>query len=402
MLSRPYRIFGALAVIVALTLADPVLAATNTPPGSPAAGQTPPAAQLTLETPSAILMEATSGQVLFEKDSHARRPPASITKVMTLLLAFEAIEQGRIKPGDEVVASPEAASLGGTQIWLEPGERMKVSDLLQAVAVASANDAAQALGEYVGGSAEGFVDLMNRRAQELGMKDTHFANPHGLDQDGHYTSAYDLALLSREAVRHEDLLKLTSIYDTTVNLGSRSKPVRLTNRNRLVRFYEGADGLKTGMTDTSKYCLVATARRGASRFITVLLGSPTPTIRQNEAIKLLNTGFATYVSVPLIKAGETVGQPLRVVRGSLDRVSATVAQDFGVAVRKGQEKKVKTQIVLPPNIATPLAKGQQVGDFIVTVDGREVARAPLVAADAVLRASFFRSLWMNFGRLIHL
>lgn len=402
MLSRPYRIFGALIVIVALALADPILAAAGTPPGSPSAGgqAAPPAPQLTLETPSAILMEATSGQVLFEKDSHAHRSPASITKVMTLLLAFEAIDQGRIKASDEVVASPEAASLGGTQIWLEPGEHMKVSDLLQAVAVASANDAAQALGEYVGGSAEGFVDLMNRRAQELGMKDTHFANPHGLDQDGHYTSAYDLALLSREVVRHEDLLKLTSIYDTTVNLGSRSKPVRLTNRNRLVRFYEGADGLKTGMTDASKYSIIATARRGASRFITVLLGSPTPTIRQNEAIKLLNTGFATYVSVPLVKAGETIGQPVRVVRGSLDRISATVAQDFGVAVRKGQEKKVKTQIVLPPNMAAPLAKGQPIGEFIVSVDGKEVARAPLVAAEAVLRASFFRSLWMNFNRLI--
>lgn len=321
---------------------------------------------------------------------------------MTLLLAFEAIEQGRVKLTDEVVASPEAASLGGTQIWLEPGERMTVSDLLQAVAVASANDASQALAEFVGGSSEGFVEVMNRRAAELGMKDTHFANAHGLDQDGHYTSAYDLALLSREAVRHPDLLKLTSVYDTTVTLGNRSKPNRLTNRNRLVRFYDGADGLKTGMTDAAKYSLAATAKRGSSRFITVIMGSPTPTARQNEAIKLLNLGFASYTSVPLARAGAPVGEPVRVVRGTKDRVTATVPSDFGVAVRKGQEKKVKTEVALPQSVVAPLEKGAAVGEMIVTLDGKELTRTPLVAAEAVSRATLFRTLWMTFSRLIRM
>ena len=399
MLSRPVRIIGLLVVAASLLASVPLQAAAATG-GTPAAP--PPAPALTLESPSAILVEATSGQVLFEKNSHEKRPPASVTKVMTLLLAFEAIEQGRIKLTDEVVTSPEAASLGGTQIWLETGERMKVSDLLQAVAVASANDASQALGEYVGGSAEGFVELMNRRAQELGMKDTHFANPHGLDQEGHYTSAYDLALLSQAAVRYPELLKLTAVYDTTVNLGNRGKPVRLTNRNRLVRFYDGADGLKTGMTDTAKYCIVATARRGASRFIAVIMAAPTPTVRQTEITKLLNLGFASYTSVPLVKAGEPVGQPVRVVRGTLDRVVATVPQDFGVAVRKGQEKKVKTQVVLPPSVQAPLDKGGRVGDLVVTLDGKELARTPLVAAEEVPRATLLRTLWMTFTRLIRL
>lgn len=401
MFSRPYRVLGALILVGSLLLGTTALGATSgssTPAPSETAAPSGP--QLTLESPSAILVEATSGQVLVEKDAHARRSPASITKVMTLLLAFEAIEQGRIKASDEVVAGPDASALGGTQIWLEPGERMKVADLLQAVAVASANDAAQALADYVGGSAEGFTDMMNKRAEELGMKDTHFANPHGLDQEGHYTSAYDLALLAREAVKHPELTKLTSVYDTTVNLGSRSKPVRLTNRNRLVRFYDGADGLKTGMTDTSKYCIVATAKRGATRFIAVILGAATPTIRQNEATKLLNTGFATYASVPLARGGETIGQPVRVVRGLSDRVPATVATDFGVAVRKGQEKKVKTQVTLPANVAAPLEKGQKVGEMVVTLDGKEIARVPLVAASAVPRANFFRSLWMTFTRLV--
>ncbi|MGE5591828.1 MAG: D-alanyl-D-alanine carboxypeptidase family protein [Bacillota bacterium] len=398
MLPRPVRTLGLLVVAASLLVSAPLPAVAATG-GTPAA---PPAPALTLESPSAVLMEATSGQVLFEKDAHERRPPASVTKVMTLLLAFEAIEQGRIKLTDEVVASPEAASLGGTQIWLEPGERMKVSDLLQAVAVASANDASQALGEFVGGSAEGFVDLMNRRAQELGMNDTHFANPHGLDQEGHYTSAYDLALLSRAAVRYPELLKLTAVYDTTVNLGNRSKPVRLTNRNRLVRFYDGADGLKTGMTDTAKYCIVATARRGASRFIAVIMAAPTPTVRQNEVTKLLNLGFATYASVPLVRTGEPVGQPVRVVRGTRDRVVATVPQDFGVAVRKGQEKKVKTQTVLPPSVQAPLAKGDRVGELVVTLDGKELARTPLVAAEGIPRATLLRTFWMTFTRLIRM
>ncbi len=409
MSSRPSRTFGVLILIGSLLLAAPALGATSgsggpAPSGTPAPDTAPAPAgpQLVLESPSAILVEATSGQVLVEKDAHARRSPASVTKVMTLLLTFEAIEQGRIKASDEVVAGPDAAALGGTQIWLEPGERMKVSDLLQAVAIASANDAAQALADFVGGSAEGFVEMMNRRALELGMKDTHFANAHGLDQEGHLTSAYDLALLAREAVRHEALTKLTSVYDTTVNLGSRSKPVRLTNRNRLVRFYDGADGLKTGMTDSSKYSIVATARRGGTRFIAVILGAATPTIRQNEATKLLNTGFATYASVPLARSGEIIGQPVRVVRGLTDRVPATVAQDFGVAVRKGQEKKVKTQVTLPANVVAPLARGAKLGEMAVTLDGKEIARVPLVAAEAVPRANFFRSLWMTFTRLINM
>ena len=247
--------------------------------------------ELTLDAPSALLMEKQTGTVLFAKDEHTPREPASVTKVMTLLLTMEAIDSGALSYDDTVTGSAHAASMGGSQIWLKEGEQMRVEDLIKAVCVVSGNDAAVALGEHLAGSEEAFVARMNERAKELGMNDTHFVNCTGLPADGHVTSAYDIALMSRELIwRHPDIRRFTTIWMDSLRGGASM----LVNTNKLVRFYPGATGLKTGSTDSAKYCISATAEKDGMELIAVILGGSTSDKRFTDAKALLNYGFAAY------------------------------------------------------------------------------------------------------------
>lgn len=354
------------------------------------------AAAIELKSGSAVLMEAGSGKIIFEKNSHERRAPASVTKLMTLVVAFDALREGKIKWDDEIVGSPEAKALGGSTMFLDVGERWKLSDIMKAVAIGSANDASLALAQHVAGSEEEFVRLMNAKAREWGMKDTHFANSHGLDAVGHLTTAYDLALLSREAVKYPKLLEFSRTYIDEIQ-GPRAKPFQLVNWNKLVRFYDGADGLKTGFTDNSLYTISATAKRGNSRFIAVLMGSPDIPTRYREASRLLDYGFANYSSVPVGRKGEQVAEA-RVMRGVSPGVPVVFPDDFGVSVEKGQEKKLTREITLTQPAKAPVAKGQVLGHLVIKSGTEQVGRVELVAGESVPRANLFKMTWVVFSR----
>lgn len=366
-------------------------------PAAAAAGQP----GLTLESPSAVLVEAASGRVLFAKNPHERRYPASVTKIMTMVLVYEALKEGRVKLNDTVTVSEHAASMGGTQIWLEPGETFSVADLLKAVAVGSANDAAVALAEHLAGSHELFVQQMNAKAAELGMKNSQFRNATGLDHDEHFSTAYDLALLTRYAVSHyPEMLDLTRIYLDYVQ-GNRTQPAELLNRNKLVRYYPGADGLKTGYTSSALYSIAATAQRDGVRMIAVVMGSPSREVRNNEAAGLLNHGFANYTAIVIARAGERLGQ-VPVLRGVAARVTAVPRHTFAVTVRKSEQKRLKWTATLEPLLKAPVQAGDRVGRLIATLDGREVGRMDLVAEQAVARQTWLGSVTQYLGRLFSL
>ncbi len=352
---------------------------------------------LTPRAKAAILLEPYSGQVLYAKNEHEQRAIASVTKIMTLNIIFDALESGRVNLTDQVVASENAAGYGGSQIWLEPGEVMSLSDLLIAVAVGSANDACVAVAEHICGTEERFVEEMNAKALELGMKDTHFNNCHGLDDPNHYSSAYDVALMSRYAVQRPELLKLTSTWIEYLRNGA----LMQSNNNKLVRYYQGCDGLKTGWTTaaTSGHCLSATAVRDDTRLIAVVLGCPDSKIRFSEASSLLNAGFASVIAVPLAKQGEAIEQ-VHVERGALEDVTLTPARDFGVVLPKGQTPDLERRIEREERIFAPVQKGQVLGQLIVEAGGKEVGRCDLVADRDVPRANLFRLIWKALSCLI--
>ena len=258
-------------------------------------------AKLDIVSKSAVLMDASTGKILYEKNSHEKLPPASVTKVMTMLLICEALESGKIKEDDDVQISETAASMGGSQIFLEPGEIQKVDTLLKSIAVASANDACVAMAEYVGGSVEEFVVLMNKRAKELGMNDTNFVNTNGLPVDNHYTSAYDIALMSKELLRHKKISKYLTTWMDEVVVGKKQAKIGISNTNKLVKHYTGATGVKTGFTQQAKYCLSASALRNNTHLIAVTLCAETSPIRFKDATSLLNYGFANYETVKICK-----------------------------------------------------------------------------------------------------
>ncbi|MHB8945055.1 MAG: D-alanyl-D-alanine carboxypeptidase family protein [Bacillota bacterium] len=367
----------------------------------PTAAMASTAASLDIKAVSAVLIDAGSGQVLLVKNSHERRAIASMTKLMTLVLAFEAIEAGKVSLQDKVTAGTNAFRLGGAQIWLVPGEVMVLEDMLRAVAMQSANDASVAVGEYIAGSVENFVDLMNQRAKELGMADTHYMNPHGLDEPDHYSSAYDMAVLGRQAVKYPKLLEFTKTWqyylrvDPTTGKGK----TWLVNTNRLLVTMPGVDGLKTGFTNQSLYCLTATMKRGDLRLIAVVMGLPEGKQRFDEAGKLLNFGFANYTGVPVAKADEKIGE-IPVQLGVTDKVEVMPEAGFSVTVPKGKESGLKREIQLPKRVYAPVLRGAHLGVLLLTRDGQEVGRVNLVAAASVKRVSYFRLVGRLFGRVI--
>lgn len=361
-------------------------------PGGPA---------IEIKAPSAVLIEAQSGQVLFEKNPHERRNPASVTKIMTLIIAFDAIRAGKAQMEDKITFSHEAAKQIGTIIFADEGETFTLAELLKSIAVGSANDASVAVAEHIGGSHESFVELMNRKAQELGMRDTQFRNSTGLSAEGHFTSAFDIAVMSRYAALHyPELIRLTGIYGDDLQVPwRRNGPIfRLWNNNKLLTWYKGADGLKTGWTEAAGYCLAATATKEGVRMISVIMGADSWKDRNAEAAKLLDYGFANYTAVALAPRTQAFGQ-VQVARGTVPRVEAVPERDFAVSVLKGKQKEVKTEIRMKgARVDAPVKQGQVLGEMVATLDGHEVGKVNLVASQAVDRASLFGTMVYYLGR----
>lgn len=332
-----------------------------------------------VEAGSAVLMEKETGKVLYEEHAHNKLEPASVTKVMTLLLVMEAVDEGRIKLDDMVSVSAYAASMGGSQVFLKEGEQMTVDDMLKAVAVVSGNDAAVALAEHLAGSELGFVERMNQRAAELGMADTCFVNCTGLPAAGHLTSAYDIALMSRELVKHPKIRDYTTIWMDSIRGGQ----FQLANTNKLVRFYEGATGLKTGSTDAAGYCLSATAERDGMELIAVVLKSATSEKRFETAKSLLNFGFANYTLMDVYPTQAL--PPVDVLLGEREQVQPELSRSSRILVDKSDLNQITSDIQLCENVEAPVELGQTLGKMSVFVNGEEIESIPIVAGGAVER-----------------
>lgn len=340
-----------------------------------------------ISAPSAILMEKVTGEVIYEKNSHERLPPASVTKVMTMLLIVEAVERGDISLDDTVIASERAASFGGSCVFLEEGEKMSVAEMLKCICVVSANDCAVAMAEHLCGSEQAFVARMNDRARELGLKDTNFKNCTGLfEDDEHYTSAYDIAVMSRELIRHDMIKDYTTIWMDTIRGGE----FGLSNTNKLVYYYDGCTGLKTGFTEKAMYCLSATAEREGVEYIAVIMHADTIDKRNNDAKVLLSYGFANYRLMPL--RSPDVLPPVRVTLGSADSVQPVYDGAEAALVPKNGIGEVSYELDLPDTITAPVEKGQQIGTLRVVSDGKELYSVKLLADSSVGRASFGRTL----------
>ena len=346
--------------------------------------------ELTLDAPSALLMEKQTGTVLFAKDEHTPREGASVTKVMTLLLTMEAVDSGALSYDDAVTGSAHAASMGGSQIWLKEGEQMRVEDLIKAVCVVSGNDAAVALGEHLAGSEEAFVARMNERAKELGMNDTHFVNCTGLPAEGHVTSAYDIALMSRELIlHHPDIRRFTTIWMDSLRDGQSM----LVNTNKLVRFYPGATGLKTGSTSTAKYCISATAEKDGMELIAVILGGSTSDKRFADAKALLNYGFASYSLVTA--APESPLPAVPVTLGTQKTVQTVLTPDNALLLEKNRAGGLTQSLALPETLEAPIEAGEPLGTLdIFDAGGTAVASLPLLAGESVARVTW----WQLFCR----
>ena len=340
--------------------------------------------ELTLDAPSALLMEKATGTVLFAKDEHTPREGASVTKVMTLLLTMEAIDSGALSYDDTVTGSAHAASMGGSQIWLKEGEQMRAEDLIKAVCVVSGNDAAVALGEHLAGSEEAFVERMNARAKELGMNDTHFLNCTGLPAEGHVTSAYDIALMSRELIlHHPDIRRFTTIWMDSLRGGESL----LVNTNKLVRFYPGATGLKTGSTSSAKYCISATAEKDGMELIAVVLGGSTSDKRFADAKALLNYGFAAYTLLPVVPESPLPAVP--VTLGARRQVQAGLPQGSVLLLEKNRANALTQSLTLSEAVEAPVEQGDTLGSLdLFTADGTLLSSLPLLAGESIARLTW--------------
>ena len=348
-------------------------------------------AKLDIASKSAVLMDASTGKVLYEKNSHQKLPPASVTKVMTLLLICEALEDGKIKEEDDVQISENAASMGGSQIFLEPGEIQKVDALVKSIAVASANDACVAMAEYVGGSMEEFVDLMNKRAKELGMKDTNFVNTNGLPVDNHYTSAYDIALMSKELLSHKKISKYLTTWMDEVVVGKKQAKIGISNTNKLVKHYSGATGVKTGFTQQAKYCLSASALRNNTHLIAVTLCAETSPIRFKDATNLLNYGFANYESIKICGAKDKVAT-VKFEKGEKENVDLVAKNDLSVLIKKGDKKDFQKKVEIKQDLKLPIKKNTELG-VVKVYRGKElVGETKIINNEDINKASYLQML----------
>ena len=350
--------------------------------------------EMSLNAKSVVLMDAQTGTVLYSKNMNEALPPASVTKVMTLLLVFEALENGTLKYDEAVTVSENAASMGGSQVFLEPGESMSVDELIKCVVVSSANDAAVTLAERVGGSEEGFVELMNKRAKELGMEKSYFENVTGLDDDvtRHLTSAYDIALMSRELLKHKDITKYTTIWMDTIRNGQ----FGLSNTNRLVKYYRGVTGLKTGYTSGAGYCISASAERDGLHLIAVVMGAGTSSERNAIATKLLDFGFANYCSYD--DKGEICGE-VTVLGGMKNKVEAS-CKDFSLLENAGAKGKIEKEIVMLDSVTAPVKKGDVLGKVTYKLNGVTVGENPITANETIEKINFWHFFVKGFENFI--
>ena len=345
------------------------------------------AANIVTTAESAILIDAVSGKVLYEKEAHKELPPASVTKVMTLIVAAEAIDKGIVKLTDTVTCSERASSLGGSQIYLETGEQFTLEEMLIAIAVGSANDACVAVAEHIYGTHEEFVDMMNKKAKELKLANTNFVNSYGLPAQGHYTSAYDLAVMGREALKFPLINKLTAIQEYDLRNGE----FKLWNTNKLLWWYDGTDGFKTGWTQEAKYCLASTVERNGLRLIAVVLGVPQVRGHFDESMKIYNYGFAKYSYKEFAPARSKQGE-IVIHKGAKPVVDIIAEQAVGTSVEKGKEDDCRIETKIESNVSAPIVKGQVLGEIIVFCSNEELNRIKLIASEGVEKASFLEMI----------
>lgn len=346
-----------------------------------------------LSCKSALLMDYGSGKILYEMNPHEKLAPASVTKVMTMLLTMEEIAAGRLKYTDIVTASAYAKSMGGSTIFLDEGEQISVDDLLKGIAVSSGNDACVAIAEHISGTTDSFVERMNQRAKELGMENTHFVNCNGLDAPEHYTTAYDIALMSRELMKHEDIFKYTTIWMDSLRNGE----FTLSNTNKLIRFYKGATGLKTGSTSGAGFCISATAKRDNLHLIAVIMGAPTSKERQADASSLLNYGFAKYKNELNIKKNQSVPD-VKIIKGTKNYAKAVCRDDVSILMEKDSTHEVELKYNLLKNLKAPIQKGELAGEAICVIDGKPAGKTDIIFSENVSKVN----LTYSYGKFIDL
>ncbi len=353
---------------------------------------------LNLDAESAILIEQNSGQILYSHNIHEKLHPASVTKIMSLLLIMEALDSGKITLETQIPCSENAANMGGSQIWLDPRENLSVNDMLKAIAVVSANDCVTAMAEYLSGSTENFVKMMNEKAKELGMNDTNFVNCHGLDEDDHLTSAYDIALMSRELLtKHPQITNYTTIWTDSLRDGKSA----LSNTNKLVRNYSGCTGLKTGSTSKALFNLSASATRNDLSLISVIMKAPTSAIRFSNASTLLDYGFNTFSYKSFATKGE-VFKSIPVTKGTADTINAIYESSPSFLIKKGEESSITYEINLPESIQAPITQGQQLGTISYYLNNDKIAEVSLIAENSINKISFInrmKSLFSNWFNL---
>ncbi|MFA9556067.1 D-alanyl-D-alanine carboxypeptidase family protein [Evansella sp. AB-rgal1] len=342
---------------------------------------------------SAILIERDTGEVLYEKNSKEKLPPASMTKVMTMLLIMEAIDSGKIKWDDKVRTSERAASMGGSQIFLEPGEEMTVEEMMKGIAIASGNDASVAMAEHLAGSEEQFVNMMNEKGKELGLSSTHFVNSNGLPAENHYSSANDLAIMAQALLKYEEITKFTSLYEDYLREDTEDK-FWLVNTNKLVKFYPGVDGLKTGFTREAKYCLTATANKNGMRIIAVVMGAPTPKDRNRQVTEMLDYAYSQYELQKRYERGALLGEA-KVSKGSTVTVPILADENVSLLMKKGESiEGITERLELEQPVPAPVKKGDPIGTLYIEKDGKILSEATVVAEEDIAEAS----LWTLFKR----
>ncbi|WP_147533853.1 D-alanyl-D-alanine carboxypeptidase family protein [Bacillus marasmi] len=376
-----------IAILLSLTVVIPSVSAQE---------QQQKSSELVDNARSAILIERDTGTILYEKNGNEKLPPASMTKIMTMLLIMEAIDQGKLDWKEKIRTSEYAASMGGSQIFLEPGEEMTTEQMLKGIAIGSGNDASVAMAERIAGSESGFVDMMNEKAKELGLKNTHFKNTTGLPAEDHYSTAHDMSMMAKELLKYQDITKFTGTYEAYLREDS-DKKFWLVNTNKLVRFYPGVDGLKTGFTGEAKYCLTATAQKDGMRVIAVVFGAPTSKDRNAQVSKMLDFAFAQYKTHPIYKRNMAVALA-KVSKGNKKTLGVVTSEPISVLTKKGEDiKDVKKQIVINKDIKAPVAKGDQIGTLQLVSKGKVLTESPLVANETIKTATWWELYKRSFG-----
>lgn len=345
---------------------------------------------------SAVLIERDTGTVLYDKNSNEALPPASMTKIMTMLLIMESIDSGKLKLDEKIRTSEYAASMGGSQIFLEPGEEMTTEEMLRAIAIGSANDASVAMAERISGSEEAFVEEMNKKVKELGLKNTLFQNTTGLPAENHYSTAYDMGIIAKELLKYDEITKFTGVYESYLRENTDDK-FWLVNTNRLVKFYPGVDGLKTGYTSEAKYCLTATAEKDNMRVIAVVFGAPTSKSRNAQVTKMLDYAFSQYETHPMYERNVSIDKA-KVSKGDKKKIEVVTSEPISLLTKKGESvDDVKQEIVLKKEIKAPLKKGDKIGELHLMKDGKTIVNSPLVASSDVKEAGWWILFKRSFG-----